>query len=105
MLKGSAKNIGDNLHIMVLVRSEAHSGHHQVVIDYPQAAKSHPVRIIIVCETKGVITVQPPMIGVAPFVGSSNFHHESFCHTNITIEKDRDPCLTITGKHGDGMDR
>src|SRR5204863_3266125 len=49
--------------------------HHQVVDDHPQAAKDHPLRIVIIREAEGVISIQPPVVRVAPFMCFSYHHH------------------------------
>ena len=51
----AAEHVSDNLHVRMRMRAEAHAGHDEVVINDAQAAKAHPLRIIIIRETEGVI--------------------------------------------------
>src|SRR5947208_14320181 len=78
------------------MRAETHAWHHDVIIDDSQAAKAHPFRIVIIGETESVIGVQPPVACVAPFVCSSNFHHDLPCHSSMQDMKDYVSWLSIT---------
>jgi hypothetical protein len=44
------------------VRSKTHARLDNVVIDYPQKAESHPLRIVIAGERKGMSGLEPPMV-------------------------------------------
>jgi hypothetical protein len=64
----------DDLHVPVRVGAEALAGRDAVVVDDAQAAEAEPPRVVIVGEAEGVVAVQPPVLGVAAFVGSSSDH-------------------------------
>jgi hypothetical protein len=70
----AAQDVGDDLHVAMRMRAETHARHHEIVVDDAQAAITHPVRIVVIRKAEGVITVQPPMTRVAPFVGFKYFH-------------------------------
>jgi hypothetical protein len=74
VLQLAAQDVGDDLHVAVRMRAETHARHHEIVVDDAQAAVTHPVGIVIIREAEGVITVQPPVIRVAPFIGFKYFH-------------------------------
>jgi hypothetical protein len=42
-----------------------------ILIDHPQAAVAHVRRVVIVRERESVVAVQPAMIGMTAFFGSS----------------------------------
>src|SRR5437660_5661231 len=96
MLQRAAQDVGNNFHVPMGMRPETHSRHDQVVIDDAQAAKAHPLRIVVIGETESVITVQPAMARMAPFVCSSNFHHIKPLRRNWRAVKDYVPCVTIS---------
>src|SRR5258706_3013351 len=77
VLQRAAEDVGDDFHVAMRMLSKTHARHYQVVIDDAQAAEARPLRIVIVREAESVITVKPPVFGVAPFVSFSYFHHES----------------------------
>ena len=68
VLDRAAQDVADDFHVAMRMRAEAHAGHHEVVVDDAQAAVTHPLRVIIIREAEGVITVQPAVIGVAAFI-------------------------------------
>src|ERR1041385_771420 len=78
------------------MRAKTHARHDQVVIDDAQTAKAHPLGIIVIRETESVISVQPAMTRMAPFVCSSNFHHGKTMRPNSKPVKDHVSCLSIT---------
>ena len=49
------------------VHPKAHPWHYQVVIDDPQAAETHPVRVVVIRKTKSMVGIQPTVLGVASF--------------------------------------
>src|SRR4051812_30630745 len=56
------------------MRSKTLSGRDDVVIDDAQTAITHPLRIIIICETESVIAIQPAMFSMPSFVCLSYLH-------------------------------
>src|SRR5690242_10485457 len=75
MLQGSFEHVGDDLHVAMRMRGKAIAGLHPVLVNNPQAAKSHKVGIEVVCERKRVICIQPAMVGMAAFLGPSYLNH------------------------------
>jgi hypothetical protein len=75
VLDCAAQNVADDFHVAVWMRAEAHARHHEVVVDDAQAAVAHPLRVVMIREAEGVVTVQPAVFSVASFVCFSNFHH------------------------------
>jgi hypothetical protein len=41
------------------------SGTHFIVVQHPQGTEMNPLRIVIICKTKCMITFQPSMIGMS----------------------------------------
>src|SRR5437867_11624117 len=95
MLERAAEDVGNDLHVAMRMRSETHPGHDEIIIDDAQTAKTHPLRIVIIREAEGVIRVKPPVLGVAPFICFSNFHHDQTCLTTRPSGKDHVSCLSI----------
>ena len=60
---------GDDLHIVVGMGAEPHALGHSVVIEDAQYAEVSPLRVVIISEAKGVMGIQPAMIGVATGIG------------------------------------
>jgi hypothetical protein len=50
------------------VLAEACATPHDVVVQYAQHAKVYPARVIVAREAKGVVSVQPAVVGVASCV-------------------------------------
>jgi DNA-binding transcriptional LysR family regulator len=75
MFQLAAQNVSNDFHVPMRMRVETHARHDEVVVDHPQRAVTHPIRIIVVREAESVIAVEPTMFGVAPFVRFSNIHH------------------------------
>jgi hypothetical protein len=59
VLQLAAQNVSHDFHVAMRMRAEARSGHHEVVVDDAQAAKTHPLRIVIISETESVISIEP----------------------------------------------
>ncbi len=71
----AADDVTDDFKIAVWVRAKTLASLHSVFVNHPQAAESDVLRVVIIREGKGVVTVQPAVIGMATFVGASDFHH------------------------------
>ena len=83
---------GDDLHVVVGMRSEAHSTCYSVVIQNTQSAKLNPLRIVIIGKTKGMPAVEPSVVGISPglsFMKNCIFHLICFMlrYTNIGRER------------------
>ena len=55
----------NDLHIVVRMRSEAHSRRNNIVIQDAQHAKVHAFRIVIISETERVVAVEPTVVGMS----------------------------------------
>ena len=55
--------------------AKALAGGDAVFVDYPQRAKAHLAGIVIIGEGKGVIGVQPAMIGVSAVLAFADGDH------------------------------
>ena len=40
----AAQDVGDDFHVAMRMRAEAHARHHEIVVDDAQAAVTHPLR-------------------------------------------------------------
>ncbi len=66
MFQGSFQDVGDDFHVPVAVQPEARAWLYPVFIDDPQGPKAHVSRIVIRVEGKGVPSIEPVVVGVAP---------------------------------------
>ena len=73
----------------------------EIVVDDAQGAITHPVRIVIIREAEGVITIQPPVIWRGPraFVGFKYFHMPKHDMAISFWRKYHVSCLTIVFGH------
>src|SRR6185312_8406643 len=55
----------NDFHVIVRMRSKPHSLAYGVIVQYTKCAEMNSLRIMIVCKTKSMITIQPAMIGMA----------------------------------------
>ena len=71
---------GNNFHVVVRVSTKAHSGSNNIVVENPQEAKMHLFRVVEMGKTKGVVGIQPAVVGMSTFVGSNKccFHGNEF---------------------------
>src|SRR5437016_5698182 len=70
VLQRSFKDVGDDLHVAVAMHAESLAGLHSIVVDDPQRAKAHLVRVVVIAEREGMVCVEPAVIELAS-VGSS----------------------------------
>ena len=75
VLKGAAQDVGDDFHVAVRVRAEPATTGDRVVVEDSQAAKTHPLRVVIVCKGERVMRVQPTMVGMPAFFAFPNRYH------------------------------
>ena len=47
-----------------------------VLVHNTERPKAHLIRVVIGSERKRVVGIEPPMIGVAPFIRFSDFYHQ-----------------------------
>ena len=66
MLNHALQNVGEDLHVSVAVRREAHGGGDDVLIDDPQRPEAHVGRVMVVGEAEAVPRHEPTMVGEAP---------------------------------------
>jgi hypothetical protein len=67
---------GHDLHVAVRVATEPLSRLHAILVDHPQVAEAHPLRIVIVGEREGVKALEPAMLGMAAVVGLAQCDHD-----------------------------
>lgn len=68
---GSGDDVAENLHFAVRVGGETCARCDDVLVDDAEAAETHVGGIVVICEAEGVIAIQPTVIGVAAFGGTS----------------------------------
>ena len=75
------------------MRPEALPRSNPVIVDDAQGAKAHVRRVVIVREGEGVIAVEPAVIGMATFIGSSDiqfsrcrFHAHTIAAVNDSLQ-------------------
>ena len=74
VLQVALQGNGDDLHVLVRVGVEAHARGHGVVVQHPQHAEVHALRVVVVGEAEGVPSVQPAVVGVASRGGGVQDH-------------------------------
>ena len=72
VLQRAFQHVAEDLHVAVRMRPEALPRSNPVVVDDAQRAKAHVRRIVIVREGKGVMRVEPAVVGMAAFIGPSD---------------------------------
>src|SRR5229473_3044618 len=77
MFERATNDVTYDLKIAVRVGAETLAALHAILVDHAQTAVTHVLRVVIIRKGKGVVAVQPAVIGVAAFVGSSNLNHGS----------------------------
>ena len=71
------QHIGNNLHVAVAMCGKPIARRHPILVHHPQRTKAHSGRIVIIGERKGVMRIEPTMIGMAPVVGFEELNHVS----------------------------
>jgi hypothetical protein len=84
MRKAALEHVGQNFHVAVGMRPEAPARLHSVLVDDAQAAEPHLRRVVIVGKGKGVLAVEPAMLGVPPVFGAADVHHRRRFLTAVT---------------------
>ena len=69
------ENVGDDLHVLVVMRAEAAPRIHEVLVDDAQRAEAHVLGVVVVREREGVERVEPAVIGVAALGSGSMDEH------------------------------
>jgi hypothetical protein len=75
MRDGTRSDIGDDLHVLMRVGGEAGMRGDDVIVPHPHPAPAHPGGILIVCERKMVMGIEPAVIGVAKLRKRSDLDH------------------------------
>src|SRR5688572_29597945 len=71
--QGAFQHVADDLHVAVAVGAEALARLHAVLVDHPQRAEAHVLRVVVVGEGKAVVRVEPAVVGVAPLGAAAQF--------------------------------
>ena len=66
---------GDDFHVAMRMGWKTAAARHPILVDHTQAAEVRVLRVVVVREGKGVITVEPAVIGVAAFFGFAQVNH------------------------------
>src|ERR1700733_15223858 len=64
VLQVALQRDGDDLHIIMRVGAEALAGVYRIIVQNPQHAKVHALRVIIICKAKSMVTVKPAVVGM-----------------------------------------
>src|ERR1035437_2757286 len=73
--QSAAQDVGENLHVLVTMRAESLAGADAVFVDHAQRSETHVLGVVISREGKGVVAVQPAVIGMAALVALANRDH------------------------------
>jgi hypothetical protein len=78
MLQIALERDGNDFHIVMGMGPKPHARGDAIVIQYPQGTELHPFGIVVVCKTKTVVALKPPMVGMAPTCsGMVDFLHSN----------------------------
>src|ERR1700722_20668409 len=69
------EHITDDFHVAMAVCPKTLATRDAILVDHPQRAEMHVLRVVIAGERKAVIRIEPAVVSVAPFIGASNFEH------------------------------
>jgi hypothetical protein len=69
MFQITLKRDSDNLHIVVRVGTKTFTSFHMIIIHDPQHTEVHPVTIVIIGKTEGMVRFEPAVIGMPTAVG------------------------------------
>ena len=75
MFERSVEDVRQDLHVAVAVGAEPGSGLHAVVVQDPEAAERHVVRVVVVPERERVPAVEPFPVGVSTLPGPPDLNH------------------------------
>ncbi len=72
VFEGAVEHVGNDLHVAVAVRAEAHAGLHPVLVDDPQRAEAHMLGVVIIGEREAVEAVEPAVVLMTAGFGRTN---------------------------------
>ena len=70
----TGQRYGHDLHVLMRVRTESSAGGDGIVVQHPEHAEVHALRIVVVGETEGVEGLQPTVVGVSAGGGPVQDH-------------------------------
>src|ERR1700674_5090432 len=73
--KFAFQHVAEDFHITMPMGAESLAGSNAVLIDNPQAAKSHVFGIVIIGKRKTMVRIQPPMVGMATLFALADRNH------------------------------
>src|SRR5262245_17273233 len=80
MFQLARQHAGNYLHVAMRMHAKSLARRDAIFVDHPQGAKAHMGRVVIIAESKRVISVKPTVIEMSAFRCFSNgFHLESPC--------------------------
>ena len=77
VLERAVDHVRDDLHVAVRMRAESFSRLNPIFVDDPKRSEPHELRIVVIREGKGVIALEPAVLGVPSFARSANSNHVS----------------------------
>jgi hypothetical protein len=75
MAQLAVDDVGEDLHVAVRVHAKAATGADAVFVDDPEVAKAHVARVVVIGEGKGVMGVEPAVVGMAALAGGPEDDH------------------------------
>src|SRR5688572_1317437 len=94
----SLQHITDDLHITVTMSAETASGLDSIIVNDAQRTKPGMFGVVVIGKRKAVPGIQPAVIGMAAFLGSTYFHHR--CSPSMNNKKRQEQGLGIAGSSG-----
>ena len=87
VLERAGEHAGEDLHVAVRVRAESLGGLDGIVVDHPQRAEAHLIRVVMLPERKGVSGIEPSGAGVKSFAGLAQRDHRMLrCYVSPMIK-------------------
>ena len=77
VFEAPGQDVADDFHVLMRVGTEPGATGHAVFVDNPQRPKAHVFGIVVASEGKRVVALQPAVVRVAPFTGTTNFNHDA----------------------------
>lgn len=89
VLQSTFQHVTKNFHITMRMRAETLAGRDAIIVDDAQRTEAHVRRIVIISKGKGVMRIQPAVVGTAAFVRPSDiqFGHCRFHVNRINVSR------------------
>ena len=73
----AVKDDGDDLHVAMRMHAETAPGRDDIIVEHPQRAEPHVLRVIVFAKRKCMVAVEPVDFGAASFFGFADGDREN----------------------------